>query len=445
MADTNKQDDWDENRTGASAHVIYYDSFEDREKAFNEAVGFLIPARYRGAGVFWRELREIFERARAGALPAYITSDPGDGLAFGSPLQVLAAARQAGGGQSGTGAFGIEAVAERFGLLPALTQPIRTLSGGETVRLALARAWMIAPYSPGLVISSPFCWMAADHLPLLEQVTSGFIQSGKPVRIQAMQGEDSRRPMYRQWVQSAGIQPVALKFETRQLRITLGVPINMLTAEPVTTRVEDLDLSLESPCLITGDNGQGKSLLAKTCAGAIAVDGHCRIGTPGRRGRARLLFQDVVGQTLLRSMDHLARSSRDTVVVDPRELNRRLADRVRHLLTGRGHLAPELPERGAPSMLAVKIMLIAVRLAVRPAALILDEPDWGLARPVAIALVLATVSAAHVMGVPVLLISHKPWWRSMVCSGLMVKKEPGDRPGERFVISVRPDFSESDR
>ena len=75
------------------------------------------------------------------------------------------------------------------------------------------------------------------------------------------------------------------------------------------------------------------------------------------------------------------------------------------------------------SLLDLKLMLTAARLAHSPAAIIVDEPDWGFSRQTAIAFVATVVSTAHAMGVAVLLISHKPWWRHVAPSTLRIEKE----------------------
>ena len=79
-------------------------------------------------------------------------------------------------------------------------------------------------------------------------------------------------------------------------------------------------------------------------------------------------------------------------------------------------------ENDRHSLLDTKAILVAARLSARPAALILDEPDWGMSRPSAIAFVSAVVSTAHHQKTPVLLISHKPWWRSVVHSCIRVSR-----------------------
>jgi hypothetical protein len=93
-------------------------------------------------------------------------------------------------------------------------------------------------------------------------------------------------------------------------------------------------------------------------------------------------------------------------------------------------LTRRLNLRHPASMLETKALLAAVRLAARPAALILDEPDWGLNRSEALALTAAVIRAAHRFNVPVLLISHKPWWGGLGASQLRVCKHRTAGPDE---------------
>ena len=402
------------------AEYLFFDTFEAREAAFGAAVADLIPVRYQGPQAFWREFRRLSAAPPPGALPAAVASNPRDGLAFGSAHQELAAACVSVRPGNTQIEAGVDTAAERFGLNAALTQPMRTLSGGETVRLALAKAWLSEPVRPELVIASPFTWLSENHLPLLPQTVAAYRAEGKMVRILALRGENDRSPMAACWSRSA---PTALPFRltTRSVRISLGLPINALTAEPATALVQDAALDLTSPCLIAGANGQGKSLLAKALSGAVPAEGRFALESAGAGGRARLLFQDVINQTLLRRLGELAPAALGAAAQTCFES---ILGRLDAILKQCGAAVPPAAEARGADLLAVKAMLAAVRLAARPAALILDEPDWGLAREAAISLVLAVAEAAHALQVPVLVISHKPWWRPLAQSRLNVAKAP---------------------
>jgi ABC-type nitrate/sulfonate/bicarbonate transport system ATPase subunit len=421
-----------------------YDTFEAREAAFNAAVGCLIPARYKGPNRFWEDFRKVTqgEIPIPAEMPAYITSNPRDCLAFGSVRQVLAAALMSGRITRPMHARGtdgpIEEVIERFSLTKAVLQPIRTLSGGETVRLALAKASLATAYSNRLVIASPFCWLSRSHLPLLESVFADFDTAGKPVTLFSMRGEASREPMDTGSLEQAAIGTLPFDLEIRNFHIMLGTPINAITAEPAVARVHDFQDTLASPCLMIGDNGQGKSLVAKALCRAVGFSGQGAIGSSRGNGQARLLFQEVIAQTLLRPMDQLARFAGSSGDLTPNHLFSELASAYAALAThpDEGPLRPVQAEDA--TLLAIKLMLIAARLARRPSALFLDEPDWGLSREAAVAMVLAVVRKAHELGVAVILISHKPWWRPMARAMLHISKQPGSHPTEAFSITINP-------
>jgi energy-coupling factor transporter ATP-binding protein EcfA2 len=418
----------------STAEHLFFDTFEAREAAFSAAVANLIPVRHRGPQAFWSDFRRLSAAAPLlGALPAYISSNPRDGLAFASPHQELAAAFLAV--RSGRTAIEAEiaSVADRFGLRDALLQPMRTLSGGETVRLALARVLLAASLRPHLVIASPFTWLSERHRPLLRQAVAAFHAVDKPVRILAMRGEDDRAAMSSAWLAAAPVAALPFELATQGLRIALGLPVNALTAEPAEALVYDAAYALASPCLVAGENGQGKSLLAKALSGAVAFQGRVTLESERTCGRARLLFQDVITQTLLRRLSDLMPPSSGGAL-EPQACFAHILREYKRILAQCGRADLALPDGGTADLLTVKAMLVAVRLAARPAALILDEPDWGLTRDAALALVLASVHAAHALGVPVLIISHKPWWQPLAQSRLTVVKTPSD--AARFGIRL---------
>ena len=211
------------------------------------------------------------------------------------------------------------------------------------------------------------------------------------------------------------------------LRLDLGTIIDRLFDRSVWAEVAPREETLESPLLLWGDNGQGKSLIAKVFAGALPFEGEaCLRGPEGAKG-ARLLFQDVLNQTLMRSVRQLAPPSRngdvaaayDTIVKDVGRLNPAARARLTTFAERHRRTSP-------PSLLEMKILLTALRLAGEKTVLILDEPDWGLSRSDAVAFVSAVMAAAHARGLPLILISHKPWWRHMVRTVRRVAKEPLD-------------------
>ena len=198
--------------------------------------------------------------------------------------------------------------------------------------------------------------------------------------------------------------------------------------------------TLASPCLLCGDNGQGKSLVAKTLAAALPYAGEAWVEGPCGPRRVRLLFQDVFNQSLMRSMRQLTPGGDGNGVAAAYDAIR---DVIRRRAPLAGRALPAFGERrcdAAPlSLLEMKILLTAVRLVDHDAVLILDEPDWGLSRPDAVAFVAAVVGAAHDRGVPVILISHKPWWRNLARSVRRVCKENVSPGADGCLFRIRID------
>jgi energy-coupling factor transporter ATP-binding protein EcfA2 len=409
--------------------TLYFNSFEEREEAFRDGVFALVPRKYSGPRLFWRDFTNlsldelsVFTRHPL----AYITSNPRDGLAFGTPWQVLKAAGLRA--RHAKPAFGaaVKEVAGEFGLADLLDQPMRTLSGGETVKLALAKAAVDSAYTEKLIIASPFSWLSRENAHFFEMLFERYRQLNRPVQLLALEGEDSAKPVTEEECPGSILEKIIdFDLDFRDLRIPLGSSLNPIHSTRTSATVADFNTSLCSPCLIVGENGRGKSLIARVLSGAISFQGRAGLTRSEKSGPPRLLFQDVITQTLLRSFESLAASTKYARGLEPREICRRLLAEYRTALGDahtQGHGDTETAADGFPSLLEVKAMLVAIRLCGQPGAIILDEPDWGLPRAAAIALVVAIIKVAHSSGIPVILISHKPWWRPLARSVIRVDR-----------------------
>lgn len=407
----------------------YFDSYEAREEAFRKGVFTLIPRKHSGPRLFWRDFKQISldELLKLIEQPiAYITSNPRDCLAFGTPWQVLTAAQLRAHHQKKIDVPPVEQIAEDYGVHENLYQPIRTLSGGETVKLAIARAFLFSAFSQRLTIASPFSWLSRDNGFYFEKLYTHYTDNGLPIELLALNGEDSTEPFELPDPQpSAAYSPVEFSIIFQSVTIPLSSSLNPLQSQDACAQVDEFDSELFSPCLIVGENGQGKSLIAKVLAGAISFQGTAKLKIRQPAGPPRLLFQDVISQTLLRSFDGIISSASGMFGNKPLELYDRIfqeyAGQLNRLKPGSRGI--EFPAEGEfRPLLDIKVVLVAVRLCGRPAALILDEPDWGLSRDSAVALVLAIIRVAHDIGTPVLLISHKPWWFKLAKSTIHVQR-----------------------
>ncbi len=341
--------------------------------------------------------------------------------------------------------------ARRFEITGLLSQPIRTLSGGETVKLALAKTSVVMPLFSQLVVASPFTWLSDSNRHLLEYLTDLCDQHRKPPSVLALAGEgnlDAIDPSDPFIAPSPQVIPFTLKMT--DVRIPLMVSLRPLAAHGAQAAIENITLDLRSPCLIVGDNGQGKSLLARTIAQAVSTKGQVSLESPLAQHPPCLLFQDVLSQTMLRSFDALSRRP-------PKD---RTDDIHNCYLALQRHYARALkqasPNQIAPigewsdkqhAIVDTKAILVAARLADKPAALILDEPDWGMSRASAVAFVSAVLATAHRQQTPVLLISHKPWWCSVAGSMLRVTRTTAAQnqssPSPVFTIRLKLETSPS--
>lgn len=424
--------------------TTFFDNFEEREEAFRQSVDFKLARRYGGPALFWKDFRSISRHSpdQESDRVSSITSNPRDCLAFATAEQVLTAALMSAGRLCGDNHM--VDIASRFGLADLLTQPVRTLSGGESVKLALAKTYVSIPSHSSLVISSPFAWLSPANRYLLDDVVEQCHRDGKQVSILALDGENDVTPATPEEPGiSARQKVISFLMQTSDVRIPLTLSLNPLDDTVPFAVIDDTSLELESPCLITGENGQGKSLVARAVAGSLALQGHAVIKGDHTEGKARLLFQDVQVQTLMRSFAELSagRGGDKSIVIS---IYNEIRKEYNASLSGIGSVESSFIsefDENFHTLLDVKAMLVAVRLSASPAALILDEPDWGLGRRNSLCFVAVVISVAHNLNIPVLLISHKPWWQQMIRSCLSVSRtlfqEPVSAEEPVFTVTLR--------
>ena len=426
--------------------TTYFGTYEAREEAFRERVFTLIPRKYAGPKLFWNDfgkitLNELLQFIKQPI--AYITSNPRDCLAFGTPWQVLTAAAQRAQRADKERLDNIHEISEAFGITENLYQPIRTLSGGETVKVSLAKSFVVSNSSKRLVIASPFSWLSRENFAYFNNLFHHYRNMDIPVDLFALEGEDSNETVseHNAFLEIKNFN-VEFNLNLDDVNILLGSSLNPIYSEQTYARVGNFQQKLTSPCLIIGNNGQGKSLIAKALSGAHSYQGAAEIRSEGKTGPPRLLFQDVITQTLLRSFDTIARSAICQETAMPMALYEKILNTYRSCTkeSSSEQISSDVFEDwGFRSLLEVKAILVAIRLCGEPSALIIDEPDWGLTRASAVAFVAAIISACHAFGVPVILISHKPWWFPLAKSVLRVKrtaKEMVEKGKYSFTINL---------
>jgi len=402
--------------------VTYYQTFEDKEQSFREAVHSLLPRKYSGPSIFWKDMGTIFSSGLGNLHDnsvAYISSNPRDSLAYSfvddlltaTSLHLPANERHAL----------LENVITTFSLNDLMKQEIHTLSGGEVVRLSLARAFLLSYISQQSIISSPFAWLSDKHYPLYRRVVDTFLEAGKEVKVLSMVGEDNKET------------PAVALDSTLQsninisgLKIRLSDPLLDEQGQESWASVNDLNYDFTSPCLILGDNGSGKSLISRALSNSIETSGNAVVQTHGYIGHARLLFQDVITQAMLRPFPALISSLHGISEQEIIKVYDEIVNEFREYFTSKGLQVPLIGRRNASdkTLLEYKFMLVALRLSSKAPAIILDEPDWGVTKETASAFLASVVKVAHNRNIAVVLLSHKIWWRGVAKSCLMARKEP---------------------
>lgn len=394
---------------------ITFNSFEDRDSHLRTNLKVPLPRRHDGPGVFYSDFlraMEIFER------PNYslITPNPMDYLPFDRVRLILNAAFRL---SMRADATEIHNVTNQFDLTHLTHRLVYTLSGGETLRVAMAKCVLESRGTGKLIMSAPWGVLSKAGRRYLGQLLEAYTRDDSDYQILCLEGDTSDEPDSDLKTET-GV-PFGIKTESLSISLSDAVESEYYAV----ALVDDFESStLRSPCLIYGENGHGKSLLMKALAGCIPYTGRIAIlGRPSQR--VRLLFQDVSNQALLTG------ASADWTIKNDREVNRLnalLLNDVTHRLERCGIQV----DRG-PTLLSTKVAMIAIRLAEDPAALVLDEPDWGLSKAQAVALLRAVISLCNREEVPLLIISHRPWFDRAWCSRVRIERMRSSERGSQVV------------
>ncbi len=158
-----------------------------------------------------------------------MTSNPRDCLSFGTPGQVLSAACVRAESADDSFSLTVRDIAKIFDIQDTLSQPVRTLSGGETVKLALAKSYAVANCTTRLVVASPFSWLSRGNVSYLWQLVRYCDRLNIPVDILAMTGEDSDKPIGGDECDTIGWpKPVEFAIRFKGVQLHLGTSFNTL-------------------------------------------------------------------------------------------------------------------------------------------------------------------------------------------------------------------------
>lgn len=307
-------------------------------------------------------------------------------------------------------------------------QPIASLSGGELLLLSYAKAKAMLPTVDGLVACSPVHWLNKSRYKYWDSLVTAYKNSNKSVNVALLEGESFPRRE-----ESEGViferQEKITKFRWKLLANNPKVvfpEIKFPSYHPESSiqfSSDTSELNLTSPTLITGDNGIGKSILAKLIAGIIKPDkGSISSLSENGKGEARLIFQDSIDQIFGMSIDNhidwvfkFDGTKAKTALTVYSDIDKSL----RTLLSENyfDGLAAIGEANKKTTLLQAKICLVAERIASSPPLLILDEPGWGLSKTVSRCFLWEVCKQAHSHGVAIAVISHQPnWWNELIHS-----------------------------
>lgn len=407
-------------------NVKWFDTYEAREAYFRKHVSGLIPVSHLGTRRFWQDFNAISAKDVTAALQrniACITGFPQDGLAFATPRQVV---RAAGMGQPDAAVLENRALS-MFRLEALQDQALRTLSGGETVRLALAKAWLNARTHKSLTIASPYSWLDRHNEGLTSHTAATYLEQGKPVTYLALKDEDTDFAATRPDLYPTALSPPVFHIASQNLRLRLNQSFSF-GSQPLWAQVQDYDLELASPCLITGENGAGKSLWTKALAKITGYKGDVSVQSEANRGPCRVLLQNTLSQSLFRIKQQFAPAPVGGVLTEFETLRQTLHNRLEEW---------QAKIINSQSILGIKIALCAARLCNDPKLVILDEPEWGLSFTDSMAYVTAVCELAHSRKIPVMLVSHKNWWKNLMQSCININKQlSSDKPTHGIAFEI---------
>ena len=405
-----------------SLAVSVFEDFERLVDQFTGKTGVFFPKLSCGRNAFFSGFSAWMNQPRKVANFAMITPDPIQGLALPNARQVISSQLS-----SAAGDISDERICEflaRYGLAAELlSQPVSTLSGGELLLLTYAKADAQAGRVSGLFACNPLFWLNSSRHHYWNELCECYKVAGKPVEVMVLAGDENFASDDTHF--DFSLSSLSLKIDIRDLRVTFPeIQFPVFHPEKQLYYQNNLPESvIASPFLITGDNGVGKSLLAKVLAGVMPVSRGCARATSHNGSSvARLLFQESITQLFARlPLEYLA----DTFS-GSRELYK-VALEIFAIIFEYCTDADDLntSDNSSHSLLAVKTALIAARLAEKPALLLLDEPAWGLSRLHSCRLVYQCCKIAHAQDTAVGIVSHQPAWHSFAACNIHLKKIDG--------------------
>jgi len=415
-------------------YIFTYADFVERENAFKTYTLNKSPRRYLGSRAYLRELLTAVSQdnafLREGCLHLSVTSNPRDWLTYRTVQENLSMAEQLSSSLASVPADIAAKAADIFDIAHLLKTKVSHISLGEAAKVAMAKCWILRTSSRSMCMASPIAWLSHKSMRKLEWLHENLTSEVEDIKYFVLDGElDDGAVNF-----ANEIGPIQTELAIKKFRLDLsGLEVD----RECFADYGDFDRTMQSPCLIQGDNGSGKSLLCKALARAIPFDGSAYISSNGTSGLGRVVFQDIYGQILSRSWSSFQRFYKQNWSKVAVIYHGILKDSNAEALAqswGTMSFGPSNLAENVMALPQMKALVASVRLSEceRRNALILDEPSWGLSKTQAVCLLAGIVKAAHERGIPVFVVSHRGWWDKICASVIRLEKEPSSTPSHLY-------------
>jgi len=421
--------------------TTHFDTYEDLLDFLDKETGFTPPRIIEGRQMFLSKFNKWFFNFSDNYSDKQkwkcIFPDPSLGLSYPYPIDEISVAASLALKNND------KSFAQTFLSIYHLEEKISkrqtvTLSGGELLLLCFAKAHTLKDITDKIFICTPTQWLHPTKYELLQSLIKLYEDSKKEIHLLFMEGEESvlnktknNNPIIVTESKIKDSIPWSLNFKDLMVQFDEQTFPKASAANKIKYTPYHFDNELQSPTLLIGDNGVGKSVFVKLLAGIInPTKGELTVRCLGNEGYGRVLLQDSLDQLFGETIDnHLSRvfkydkdrgKKAKEIYASMLEA---LRDKVKDDVYLRTKKLSATDSNFIETVLQVKFALTAERIESKPPLLILDEPDWCLSKKLTALFIEIVVVIAHKNQIPVLIITHLNSWYSEYTNSILEFKK----------------------
>lgn len=421
-------------------NISYFTTYEELSDFLDEETGFSPPRIMEGRQFFLNKFNKWFfsfsDHAFKESNWKCIFPNPSLGLSYPFPIDEISVAASIA--LQNPSRLLAQQILDSYHLNETISKrQTTTLSGGEILLLNFAKAKTLKDIIDKIYICTPTQWLHPTKYSLLEELIHSYHTSGKEVCLLLMEGEDlelHKSDTRSNPIPQSNLQSVinwTLNFKDLNVEFDERTFPQPSPASNIKYNPRNFDAELQSPTLLIGDNGVGKSVFVKLLSGITKpTKGEFIVRCLGRQGHARVLMQDSLDQLFGETIDnHLNRvfifdqKRGENVKGIYSSMLNSLRERVKSEDNLRTKTLITSDASFIETILQVKFALTAERIGSNPPLLILDEPDWCLSKQLTELFIQIVVEAAHNKLIPVLIITHLNSWYSGYTNSILEFKK----------------------